>query len=42
MSPDVAVESLRRITSWGLAERRRQVFDVFSRERHVGHREESR
>ncbi len=31
MSPDVATESLRRITTWGLRERRRQVADVFSR-----------
>ena len=30
MSRDVAVESLRRITTWGLRERRRQVVDVFS------------
>ena len=33
MSRDVAIESLRRITTWGLRERRRQVGDVFSRER---------
>jgi len=33
MSRDVAVESLRRITVWGLRERRRQVRDVFSRVR---------
>jgi dolichol-phosphate mannosyltransferase len=33
MSRDVAVESLRRITVWGLRERRRQVRDVFSRAR---------
>jgi len=31
MSRDVAVESLRRITTWGLGERRRQVRDVLSR-----------
>ncbi|HEX6246516.1 MAG TPA: polyprenol monophosphomannose synthase [Nocardioidaceae bacterium] len=31
MSPDVAVESLQRITRWGLRERRRQVADVVSR-----------
>lgn len=31
MSPDVAAESLRRITAWGLRERRRQVGDVFSK-----------
>lgn len=30
MSPDVAVESLRRITRWGLHERRVQVADVVS------------
>ncbi len=33
MTPDVATESLRRITAWGLRERRRQVRDVFSWER---------
>lgn len=33
MSPDIAVESLRRITRWGLRERRRQVTDVLSRAR---------
>ena len=33
MSRDVATESLRRITSWGLRERRRQVADVFSKAR---------
>src|SRR6476646_2930049 len=33
MSRDVATESLRRITRWGLSERRRQVRDVFSRRR---------
>jgi dolichol-phosphate mannosyltransferase len=33
MSPDVAVESLRRITVWGLRERAKQVRDVFSRGR---------
>jgi dolichol-phosphate mannosyltransferase len=33
MSPDVATESLRRITTWGLRERRRQVTDVFSKHR---------
>lgn len=31
MSPDVAAESLRRITAWGLRERGKQVRDVFSR-----------
>jgi dolichol-phosphate mannosyltransferase len=31
MSPDVAVESLRRITVWGLRERQRQVIDVLSK-----------
>jgi len=31
MTPDVAVESLRRITRWGLRERRRMVGDVVSR-----------
>jgi len=31
MSPDVAVESLRRITAWGLRERRRQAGDVLSK-----------
>jgi len=31
MSPDVAVESLRRITTWGLRERRRQASDVLSK-----------
>ena len=31
MSPDVAVESLRRITRWGLHERRRQAGDVLSK-----------
>ena len=33
MSRDVATESLRRITLWGLRERRRQVADVFSEPR---------
>jgi dolichol-phosphate mannosyltransferase len=33
MSRDVATESLRRITAWGLRERRRQVLDVVSRRR---------
>ncbi|CAN5462136.1 polyprenol monophosphomannose synthase [soil metagenome] len=33
MSRDVATESLRRITAWGLRERRRQVSDVLSRHR---------
>jgi len=33
MSPDVAVESLKRITLWGLRERRRQLRDVLSRRR---------
>jgi dolichol-phosphate mannosyltransferase len=38
MSRDVATESLRRITAWGLRERRRQVLDVLSRRRarHAG------
>ncbi len=31
MSPDVAVESLRRITTWGLSQRRRQARDVLSK-----------
>jgi dolichol-phosphate mannosyltransferase len=31
MTPDVAVESLRRITRWGLRERSRQLRDVLSR-----------
>src|SRR5512139_4226825 len=31
MSPDIAVESLRRITRWGVHERRRQAGDVLSR-----------
>ncbi len=31
MSPDIALESLRRITRWGLAERRRQARDVLSK-----------
>lgn len=31
MSPDVAVESLRRITRWGLRERRAQLHDVLSK-----------
>jgi dolichol-phosphate mannosyltransferase len=31
MSPDVATESLRRITVWGLRERRRQLRDVLSK-----------
>jgi dolichol-phosphate mannosyltransferase len=31
MSPDVATESLRRITIWGLRERRRQLRDVLSK-----------
>jgi hypothetical protein len=31
MSPDVAVESLRRITAWGLRERCRQAGDVVSK-----------
>ncbi len=30
MSPEVAKESLRRITAWGVQERRRRVRDVFS------------
>jgi dolichol-phosphate mannosyltransferase len=33
MSRDVATESLRRITTWGLRERRRQVGDVLSKHR---------
>jgi dolichol-phosphate mannosyltransferase len=33
MSRDVATESLRRITTWGLRERARQVGDVFSKGR---------
>jgi dolichol-phosphate mannosyltransferase len=33
MSRSVATESLRRITTWGLHERRRQVRDVFSKSR---------
>jgi dolichol-phosphate mannosyltransferase len=33
MSPDVAIESLRRITAWGLRERGRQLRDVLSRAR---------
>jgi dolichol-phosphate mannosyltransferase len=33
MSADVATESLRRITSWGLRERRRQLGDVVSKRR---------
>ncbi|QWZ09789.1 polyprenol monophosphomannose synthase [Nocardioides panacis] len=33
MTRDVATESLRRITAWGLRERGRQVRDVFSRAR---------
>ena len=33
MSPDVAAESLRRITGWGLRQRRAQLRDVFSRRR---------
>jgi dolichol-phosphate mannosyltransferase len=33
MSRDVAAESLRRITTWGLRERRRQVVDVLSKHR---------
>ena len=33
MSPDIATESLRRITKWGLHERRRQVAGVLSRRR---------
>ena len=31
MSPDVAAESLRRITVWGLRERGKQIRDVFSK-----------
>ena len=31
MSPDIAVESLRLITRWGLRERARQVGDVVSK-----------
>ena len=37
MSRDVATESLRRITLWGLRERRRQVADVFSDARRGRH-----
>jgi dolichol-phosphate mannosyltransferase len=37
MSRDVATESLRRITLWGLRERRRQVADVFSDPRRGRH-----
>jgi dolichol-phosphate mannosyltransferase len=33
MSRDVATESLRRITTWGLRERRRQAVDVLSKHR---------
>ena len=33
MSPAVAVESLRRITRWGIAEQRRRIRDVFSKGR---------
>ena len=33
MNGSVATESLRRITAWGLAERRRQLRDVFSKDR---------
>jgi dolichol-phosphate mannosyltransferase len=33
MSRDIAAESLRRITTWGLRERRRQVVDVLSKHR---------
>ncbi len=33
MSRDVATESLRRITTWGLRERRRQAADVLSKQR---------
>ena len=36
MSRDVAVESLKRITVWGLRERRRRVRDVLSRNRRWG------
>ena len=32
MSRDVAIESLRRITTWGLRERRRQIRDVLSKQ----------
>lgn len=28
MSPDVALESLRLITAWGVRQRRRQLYDV--------------
>ncbi len=31
MSRDIATESLRRITTWGLRERRRQVAGVLSK-----------
>ncbi len=36
MSRDVATESLWRITTWGLRERRRQLRDVLSRQRQAG------
>ena len=36
MSRDVATESLRRITAWGLKERRRQLRDVLSRRGRAG------
>jgi dolichol-phosphate mannosyltransferase len=38
MSPDVAVESLRRITRWGIRERARQLRDVLSMMRPGHHR----
>ena len=41
MSPDVAVESLRRITRWGIRERGRQLRDVLSRVRPGHHRRRS-
>ncbi|MGH3368741.1 MAG: polyprenol monophosphomannose synthase [Nocardioidaceae bacterium] len=39
MSPAVAVESLRRITAWGLQERRRQARDVLSKVASRGRRD---
>jgi dolichol-phosphate mannosyltransferase len=35
MRPDVAAESLKRITAWGVQERRKQIRDVFSKARRV-------
>lgn len=34
MTPEIATESLRRITRWGLAERRRQAGDWWARRKH--------